>query len=171
MRTINLKIPEMPKHTHFKFTFLLFSLLSFFIFNCYAQETTTTEKSIESQQTDISDVEIKTEVMKDDDPPFRFVDEIPEFIGGTEAMLTFIQENLKYPANPSGKRINGQVFLEFVIEKDGSISNVKVLVGINPDLDAEAVRVVKMMPKWKPGKRKGQPVRCLYSIPIRLAVN
>jgi protein TonB len=86
-------------------------------------------------------------------------------------MYAFLQNTLKYPEVARNNNISGQVFLEFVVERDGSISGVKVLVGVYPDLDQEAIRVVKMMPKWKPGKQMGKPVRCFYQIPIRFTIN
>jgi len=104
-------------------------------------------------------------------PPLRFVEEMPEPIGGFEAMYAFLQSNLKYPEVARNNGIQGQVFIEFVVEKDGSISNVKVLVGVYPELDQEAVRVVRMMPKWKPGKQMGKPVRTFYQIPIRFTIS
>jgi len=104
-------------------------------------------------------------------PPLRFVEEMPEPIGGFEAMYAFLQSNLRYPEVARNNNIQGQVFIEFVVEKDGSISNVKVLVGVYPELDQEAVRVVRMMPKWRPGKQMGKPVRTFYQIPIRFTIN
>jgi protein TonB len=108
---------------------------------------------------------------KDDAPPLRFVEEMPEPIGGFDAMYAFINSNIKYPEVARNNGISGQVFLEFVVEKDGSISSVKVLAGVYPDLDQEAVRVIKLLPKWKPGKQMGKPVRCFYNIPIRFILN
>ena len=107
----------------------------------------------------------------DNTPPMRFVEEMPEPIGGFDAMYAFLQSNLKYPEVARNNGISGQVFLEFVVEKDGSISGVKVLVGVYPELDQEAIRVVKIMPKWKPGKQMGKAVRCFYQIPIRFTIN
>jgi protein TonB len=108
---------------------------------------------------------------KDDAPPLRFVEEMPEPIGGMEAMYAFIYSKVTYPEVARNNGISGQVFLEFVVEKDGSISSVKVLAGVYPDLDQEAVRVIKLLPKWKPGKQMGKPVRCFYNIPIRFVLN
>jgi protein TonB len=107
----------------------------------------------------------------DNTPPMRIVEEMPEPVGGLDSMYEFLRNNLKYPEVARNNNISGQVFLEFVVEKDGSISGVKVLVGVYPDLDQEAVRVVKMMPKWKPGKQMGKPVRCFYQIPVRFTIN
>jgi protein TonB len=107
----------------------------------------------------------------DNTPPMRFVEEMPEPIGGFDAMYAFLQSNLKYPEVARNNSISGQVFLEFVVEKDGSISNVKVVVGVYPELDKEAVRVVQIMPKWKPGKQMGKAVRTFYQIPIRFSIS
>jgi TonB family protein len=106
-----------------------------------------------------------------EEEPLRFVEEMPEPVGGMDAFYKFLQENLKYPADLKEKGISGQVYIEFVIEKDGSIDHVKVVKGAHPDLDAEAMRVVKMLPKWKPGKQNGKPVRCFYNIPIRFTID
>jgi TonB family protein len=103
--------------------------------------------------------------------PLRFVEMMPEPIGGLDAMYKFMQGELKYPAEAREKGIAGQVFLEFVVEKDGSIGNVKVVKGVHSLLDAEALRVVKMLPKWKPGTQNGKPVRCFYNIPVRFTIN
>ena len=114
----------------------------------------------------------KTEVIvKEAEDSLPFVQEMPEPIGGMESMYKFLSETIKYPENARNEGISGQVFVEFVVEKDGSISNVKVLKSVHPDLDAEAVRAVKLMPKWKPGKQKGEPVRCFYRIPVRFSIS
>ena len=115
-------------------------------------------------------VEIVEDVA-DDAPPMRFVEEMPEPVGGMEAMYAFIYANVKYPEVARNNGISGSVVLEFVVEKDGSISGVKVLAGVYPDLDQEAVRVIKMLPKWKPGKQMGKPVRCYFQIPIRFSIS
>jgi protein TonB len=109
---------------------------------------------------------------KVDDPPLPTwkLDELPEPVGGRDAMYEFLRANLKYPKVPLEAGIQGTVQIEFVVEKDGSISNVKVLSPLYPDLDNEATRVVKAMPKWKPGIQMGKPVRCMYNIPIRFAI-
>lgn len=106
----------------------------------------------------------------DDTPPVRFAEEMPEFIGGEEALYKFLSNELKYPNLAKENLIQGTVLVEFVIERDGSPSNVKVLVSLFPDCDQEAMRVIKSMPKWKPGKQMGRPVRCFYNIPIRFTL-
>ena len=100
---------------------------------------------------------------------YRFVEEMPEPIGGFDAMYKFLQEKLKYPEIDTNRLNSGTVFVEFIVEEDGSISNVKVLAGISPELDEEAVRVVKMMPNWNAGKRNGELVRCFFSLPIKFS--
>ncbi len=94
------------------------------------------------------------------------VEVMPEFPGGNEAMMKFIQENTVYPENAKKNGIGGRTFVSFTIEKDGSITDVKVLRGCDKECDAEALRVVKSMPKWKPGKVKGQPVRVNFTMPF-----
>ena len=105
-------------------------------------------------------------VEKSNDSIYNVVEQMPEFPGGMDAMMKFIAGNVKYPEVAKDKGIQGRVFVSFVVEKDGSVSNVKVLRGIGGDCDEEAVRVISSMPKWKPGMQKGEPVRVSYCIPI-----
>ena len=100
------------------------------------------------------------------DSIYQIVEEMPEFPGDVEALMDFVGKNVKYPEQAKEKEISGRVFIGFVIEKDGSVNEVKVLRGIGGGCDEEAVRVVKSMPKWKPGKQKGEPVRVSYMLPI-----
>lgn len=97
---------------------------------------------------------------------FLVVEEMPEFPGGPAKMMEYIQKNLKYPMMARESDIQGRVFIDFVVEPDGSISNVKVLRGIGGGCDEEAVRVVTSMPKWKPGKQRGSAVRVSFRVPI-----
>lgn len=103
----------------------------------------------------------------EDTPPVRFAEEMPEFVGGQEEMYKFLQNELQYPEVARTNGIQGVVMIEFVVERDGSISNVKAIVPLYPDCDQEAIRVIKKMPKWKPGKSMGKPVRCFFQIPVR----
>ena len=91
---------------------------------------------------------------------------MPKFPGGEKALMDYVSNNVKYPEEAKNKNIAGRVFVSFVVEKDGSIGEVKVLRGIGGGCDEEAVRVIKGMPKWKPGIQKGKPVRVSYQIPI-----
>jgi protein TonB len=97
---------------------------------------------------------------------FTFVEEYPEFPGGDKALKEYIVNNIRYPEVARQSGISGIVYVQFVVEKDGSISDVKVLRGIGGGCDEEAMRVVKSMPKWKPGKQRGQPVRVYFTLPI-----
>ena len=102
----------------------------------------------------------------DNDTIYNVVDQMPEFPGGTEAMMHYVADNVKYPDEAKDKDISGRVFISFVVEKDGSVSNVEVKRGIGGGCDEEAVRVVSSLPKWKPGKKDGKPVRVNYMMPI-----
>jgi protein TonB len=98
---------------------------------------------------------------------FLIVEENPSYPGGDEARLTFLRKNMKYPQMAKESGIQGQVFVGFVVERDGSITQVKILRGIGGGCDEEALRVAKMMPKWNPGKQRGKAVRVSYNMPIK----
>ena len=89
-----------------------------------------------------------------------------EFPGGQQALMTFLSQNMKYPSEAMEAGIQGRVLVGFVINKDGSVDEVKVVRSAHATLDAEAVRVVKAMPKWKPGKKDGKTVRVRYTLPL-----
>lgn len=110
-------------------------------------------------------------VVEDENQVFTVVEQQPEFEGGMNAMYTFIQKNMKYPTSARRMGIDGKVFVQFVVSKDGSISEVKAIRGISADCDKEAERVVSMMPKWKPGKQNGKAVNVRYVIPIQFKLN
>lgn len=97
---------------------------------------------------------------------FKVVEEMPEFPGGAAKLLEYIGKNVKYPMMARESDIQGKVFVQFVVEPDGSISKVQLLRGIGGGCDEEAMRVVQSMPKWKPGKQRGAPVRVQYMVPI-----
>ena len=97
---------------------------------------------------------------------FKVVEVMPEFPGGPAKMMEYIQKNIKYPLMARESDIQGRVFVNFVVEPDGSISNVTVMRGIGGGCDEEAVRVVNSMPKWNPGKQRGTAVRCSFTVPI-----
>lgn len=90
-----------------------------------------------------------------------------QFPGGIGEMMKFINKNKKYPKGARGSGIEGNVNLSFIVEKDGSISNIKVLKGLHPAIDAEAVRVIQIMPKWNPGQQGGRLVKSHFVIPIQ----
>ena len=97
---------------------------------------------------------------------FTVVEEMPEFPGGMAKLAEYLAKNIKYPQLARESGIQGRVFINFVVENDGSVTNVKVMRSLGGGCDEEAVRVVKSMPKWKPGKQRGKPVRVSYNLPV-----
>ena len=102
----------------------------------------------------------------DNSEVFKAPDEQPEFVGGQTALFNYLSNNVVYPPVAIQNNIQGRVVVSFIIEKDGSVSNVKLEYGVDPLLDAEALRVVKTMPSWNPGKISGKPVRTQFALPI-----
>ena len=98
-------------------------------------------------------------------------EETPDFPGGIARLGSFIKENLQYPQEAIDAGIEGRVFLSFMVEEDGSITEVKVMKGLGYGCDEEAVRVVSNMPKWKPGKQGGEPAKFTYNLPIKFSLN
>jgi len=97
---------------------------------------------------------------------YDVAEQMPEFPGGMKELLKFLQDNLKYPESAMKNNVQGRVIVQFVVEKDGTPTEFNVLRAVNPDLDAEALRVLKTMPKWKPGMEKGEVVRVKYTVPV-----
>lgn len=97
---------------------------------------------------------------------FMVAEQMPEFPGGMKELLKFLQDNLKYPENAMKNNVQGRVIVQFVVEKDGTLTEFKVARSVDPDLDAEALRVLQTMPKWKPGMQKGQVVRVKFTVPV-----
>ncbi len=117
----------------------------------------------------VDNTETEVEVVdegSEEDPPMMFTEEMPEFPGGDEALLAFLTREIQYPEVARNNGITGTVLIEFVVEKDGRVSNAKVKVPLFPECDKEAVRGVMAMPKWKPGKNMGKPVRCFFQVPV-----
>ena len=97
---------------------------------------------------------------------FDMVEVMPQFPGGQIAMMKYIMENMKYPEQAMKEGIQGRVTVRFIVEKDGSISDVKPVLSVHPLLNKEAVRVVESMPKWTHGKHNGKPVRVRFNLPV-----
>ncbi|MBQ3751158.1 MAG: energy transducer TonB [Bacteroidales bacterium] len=113
------------------------------------------------------------EVVEDESetaPPVYFTEEMPEYPGGMEALNSFLSKEIQYPEVARNNGITGTVLVEFVVERDGRVSNAKVKVPLYPDCDKEAVRGIMAMPKWKPGKNMGKPVRCFYQVPVTFSM-
>ena len=108
---------------------------------------------------------------KKNDMVFDVVEVMPQFPGGQIAMLKYIMENIKYPEQAMKEGIQGRVAVSFIVEKDGSISDVKPILSVHPLLNKEAVRVVESMPKWSPGKQNGKPVRVRFNVPVMFKLN
>lgn len=133
------------------------------------QEELSTKPNTEAPAEEgIEVVETKTQVIEQEAPReiFTVVEEQPNYPGGDEARIKFLQANMKYPEEAKELGIQGKVFVTFVVEVDGSITDVKVLRGIGSGCDDEAIRVVKSMPRWVPGKQRGVPVRVQFNLPI-----
>jgi len=97
---------------------------------------------------------------------FVVVEEQPEFPGGNTAMMKFLSDNIKYPVIAQENGIQGRVITNFVVERDGSITDVQVVRGVDPSLDKEAIRVIQSMPKWKAGRQRGSAVRVRFTLPV-----
>lgn len=97
---------------------------------------------------------------------YDVVEVMPQYPGGQIAMMKYIMENIKYPKQAMKEGIQGRVTVSFIVEKDGRVSNVRLLRSVQSALDKEAIRVVKSMPKWTPGKHNGKPVRVRFNLPV-----
>ncbi|MCW5900149.1 MAG: energy transducer TonB [Flavobacteriales bacterium] len=131
------------------------------------------------EETVVEDMEIKedtkVEIIQraeevEEEQIFTIVEEMPSFPGGEAELFKYLGKNIKYPQMATDAGISGVVYVTFVVDRDGKIRDVKVLRGIGGGCDEEAVRVVKAMPPWKPGKQRGKPVTVQYNLPIRFTL-
>lgn len=99
-------------------------------------------------------------------PVFTVVESMPEFPGGQAALMKYLSSNIRYPQDAREMGIEGKVYLSFVVDKEGYVKNVEIRRGVYTSMDMEAVRVVKAMPRWKPGTQDGKPVNVLFNLPI-----
>jgi len=102
--------------------------------------------------------------------PYAVVEQMPEFPGGEAALQRYLKNSVKYPNIAMENGIQGKVYVGFVVERNGSISNVRIARGVDASLDKEAMRVVRLMPKWIPGKQNGEPVRVSFTAPINFVL-
>lgn len=102
----------------------------------------------------------------DEGEVFQVVEQMPEFPGGMDKLMEYLSKNIKYPSIAQENNIQGRVIVEFVVNKDGSIVEPKVMRSVDTSLDNEAMRVIKSMPKWNPGKQRGKAVRVRYTVPV-----
>ncbi len=105
--------------------------------------------------------------VSDEEEIFQVVEQMPEFPGGMNKLLEYLGKNIKYPSIAQENGIQGRCIIEFVVNRDGSIVDPKVIKSLDPSCDKEAMRVIKAMPKWKPGLQRGKPVRVRYTVPVQ----
>ena len=123
----------------------------------------------QSNDTDVANKECTSDTLKtkqDNSKKYEVVEQMPSFPGGINALMNYLNKNMKYPRAAENAGIQGRVVAQFIVDKDGSITNVKVVKSVHPLLDAEAVRVVESMPKWIPGMNKGEAISVRYTIPL-----
>jgi len=135
-----------------------------------AEQTKTEQSATEPEQFDDTKLLEQKQVSPEEDV-FIVVETMPEFPGGRTALYKFLADNIKYPEKAKKDGIQGRVFVNFIVEKDGSVTNVKVIRGVTSELDKEAVRAVEMMPKWKPGVQRGKNVRVSFNLPIKFTLD
>jgi protein TonB len=123
----------------------------------------------ENAMVDFSDITVEEE-QRDTGEIFMIVEEMPEFPGGQAALQKYLASSVKYPVIAQENGIQGRVYIQFVINTKGEVTNATVLRGVDPSLDREALRVVEAMPKWKPGKQRNRPVRVSYTVPINFVL-
>lgn len=124
------------------------------------------------KQTEVTIIQVVEHPGEQDDPPiFTVVEEMPKYPGGLDAMYKFFGENIKYPEAAKKNGVSGKVYVQFVVMKDGTPKDFKVLRGIGAGCDEEALRVMKLMPKWEPGKQRGKPVNVQYNLPIKFTLD
>lgn len=109
---------------------------------------------------------VVVEEASDEGEIFQVVEQMPEFPGGMQALMAYLSKNIKYPSVAQDNGIQGRVLVSFVVNKDGSIVDPEVIKSVDAALDKEAMRVIKAMPKWNPGKQRGKPVRVKYTVPV-----
>ena len=138
------------------------------------------EDNVETESIEVNTEDDKTEEIviaapveapveeEEEEVVFVVVESMPEFPGGQQALFKYLSDNIKYPVIAQENGIQGRVICQFTVNKDGSIVDIEVVrSGGDPSLDKEAVRVIKTMPKWKPGKQRGKPVRVKFTVPVR----
>ncbi len=128
------------------------------------------EVTEETKNIEITPVKIEEEVDEEEVKIFTVVEQDPEFPGGMEALYKYLAQNIKYPQLARDNNITGKVYVTFVVERDGSIANPRVLRDIGGGCGQEAIRVVKAMPKWAPGKQRGKAVRVQFNLPVNFTL-
>lgn len=133
-------------------------------------ETADITISSEDDQTQAQEVVQAPIEMPEEDPEenivFVVAEKMPSFPGGQQALMKYLNENIRYPIIAQENGVQGRVIVQFTVRKDGSIDDVKVVRSADPSLDKEAIRLVKSMPNWEPGKQRGKAVHCKFTVPI-----
>ncbi len=143
----------------------LLILAPLFVVLTASAQTAGTAKKI--GKTDGATVTLDSPVAGDPkDAVYTSVEKLPQFPGGMDAFSRFLTTNIRYPKSARKNKIQGKVIVTMIVEKDGSLSNIKIVRSVSDDIDAEALRVVTLSPKWSPGLQNGRPVRVSYAIPI-----
>ena len=145
--------------------YALFMLPAFALNISCSQGTSEKQDAKEESVAPDSVVAVPTDSVAKDEV-FMVAEQMPEYPGGMKELFKFLQDNVKYPESAMKKNVQGRVIVQFVVEKDGTPTEFNVVRSVDPDLDAEALRVMKAMSKWKPGMQKGEPVRVKYTVPV-----
>lgn len=143
-----------------RFKYLLFVPLAIALL---AMNSTTIRANVQKKVVKTTKATKKTSA---NDKVYEVCEQMPTFPGGDAALMKYLAENIKYPVSAQKAKEQGRVVVQFIVEKDGTVTGVKTVRSVTPALDAEAVRVIKAMPKWTPGKQGGQPVRVNYNVPV-----
>lgn len=115
-------------------------------------------------------IEVPVEKIEEDDEPFVFVEQMPVFPGGDAELRKYLAQSVKYPPIAIESGVQGRVFVTFVIDQQGAVTNVRVARPLDPSLDREAIRVVQSMPRWSPGLQRGRAVKVSYTVPINFVL-
>jgi protein TonB len=126
-------------------------------------------EATQDEEVDFSNIDTGEEEAEEGEV-FFVVEDMPEFPGGEQALHRYLAESIDYPTIAQENGIQGRVYVKFVINTDGSVTDVQIARGVDPSLDKEALRVVREMPKWEPGKQRGEPVRVSYTVPINFVL-
>jgi len=148
---------KLLKNSHSKIVLGFLTALIFIAFACNHKESNQSQNTIKTSKTE--------------DQIFNIVENMPEFPGGEMALRTFIADSIRYPIEAQEKKIQGKVYISFVVNKTGKVINAKVVRGVDPSLDNEALRVVNSLPEWKPGRQHGKKVNVNYTVPILFQLN
>lgn len=157
----------------------VFSILVFFLLFCFfqgvsAQQDAVSGATVKSNVKDSIATKSKKKTYKiiDGEKIYEVADVMPAFPdGGQKGLMRYLSENVTFPKDAMKDKVNGRVVLRFIVRKDGSISDIKIVRPLYPSCDDEALRVISQMPDWEPGTENGEPVNVFFSLPIRFSMN